>query len=63
MSSAFPAPGAPALRAMDGGRQVVYMNTFSRTLAPGLRLSFMVLPEELAGALSDDARGLHRTRL
>lgn len=33
---------------MDGGRQVVYMNTFSRTLAPGLRLSFMVLPEELA---------------
>ena len=40
--------GAPALRAMDGGRQVVYMNTFSRTLAPGLRLSFMVLPQELA---------------
>ena len=33
---------------MDGGRQVVYMNTFSRTLAPGLRLSFMVLPQELA---------------
>lgn len=34
VSSAFPARGAPALRAMDGGRQVVYMNTFSRTLAP-----------------------------
>mgnify|MGYP002580198292 CR=1 FL=1 len=44
----FSGAGAPALRAMDGGRQVVYMNTFSRTLAPGLRLSFMVLPEELA---------------
>ena len=38
---------APALRAMDGGGQVVYMNTFSRTLAPGLRLSFMALPEAL----------------
>ena len=25
------------------------MNTFSRTLAPGLRLSFMVLPEALIG--------------
>lgn len=44
----FSGAGAPALRAMDGGRQVVYMNTFSRTLAPGLRLSFMVLPQELA---------------
>ena len=44
----FSGAGAPALRAMDGGRQVVYMNTFSRTLAPGLRLSFMVLPGELA---------------
>lgn len=30
----FSGAGAPALRAMDGGRQVVYMNTFSRTLAP-----------------------------
>jgi len=44
----FSGAGAPALRAMDGGWQVVYMNTFSRTLAPGLRLSFMVLPQELA---------------
>ena len=44
----FSGAGEPALRAMDGGRQVVYMNTFSRTLAPGLRLSFMVLPQELA---------------
>lgn len=40
---------APALRAMDTSGQVVYMNTFSRTLAPGLRLSFMVLPEALIG--------------
>ncbi|MFR2151135.1 MAG: hypothetical protein ACLS7Z_11845 [Christensenellales bacterium] len=47
----FSGAGAPALRAMDGGRQVVYMNTFSRTLAPGLRLSFMVLPQA-GGALS-----------
>ncbi len=39
----------PALRAMDTGGQVIYMNTFSRTLAPGLRLSFMVLPEALIG--------------
>lgn len=43
----FSGANAPALRAMEGGSQVVYMNTFSRTLAPGLRLSFMVLPMEL----------------
>ena len=42
--------GVPALAAMDESGQVVYMNTFSRTLAPGLRLSFMVLPRQLAAA-------------
>lgn len=45
----FSGTGAPALMAMDGGEQVIYMNTFARTLAPGLRLSFMVLPPLLAG--------------
>ena len=42
--------GLPALAALDPGGQVVYMNTFSRTLAPGLRLGFMVLPEALVPA-------------
>ncbi|MBQ2835199.1 MAG: PLP-dependent aminotransferase family protein [Clostridia bacterium] len=45
----FQGVSAPALRAMDEGGQVIYMNTFARTLAPGLRLSFMVLPEALIG--------------
>ena len=45
----FAGTGAPALRAMEGGAQAVYMNTFARTLAPGLRLSFMALPPELTG--------------
>lgn len=44
----FSGTGAPALMALDGGAQVIYMNTFARTLAPGLRLSFMVLPPMLA---------------
>ncbi len=44
----FAGTGAPALAAMDGGGEVVYMNTFARTLAPGLRLSFMALPPLLA---------------
>ena len=48
--SEFCFSGSPAasLTAMDEGGHVIYMNTFSRTLAPGLRLSFMVLPPPLA---------------
>ena len=43
----FHGVGATALRALSDGEPVVYMNTFARTLAPGLRLSFMALPPEL----------------
>ena len=43
----FAGVSAPALRAMDDSGQVIYMNTFARTLAPGLRLSFMALPDAL----------------
>ncbi len=45
----FSGAAQPTLRALDGGEQVVYMNTFARTLAPGLRLSFMALPQALVG--------------
>ena len=43
----FSGTPAAALTAMDAGGHVVYLNTFSRTLAPGLRLGFMVLPAPL----------------
>lgn len=43
----FNGVSAPALRALDESGQVIYMNTFARTLASGLRLSFMVLPQAL----------------
>ncbi len=36
----------PALQAM-GGDRTVYISTFSRTLAPGIRVAYMALPEEL----------------
>lgn len=37
---------APPMRAADS--RVFYLNTFSRTLAPGLRISYMVLPPQLS---------------
>ena len=39
--------GAETLFALDGGRRVIYLNTFSKTIAPSLRIGYMVLPKEL----------------
>ena len=39
---------APALQGMGEGRRVVYMGTFSPTLFPAVRISYMVVPENMA---------------
>ena len=36
-----------AMYSMDAGERVIYMNTFSKTLAPSIRISYMVLPPAL----------------
>ena len=43
----FDAHPKPAMQAMDGGNRVIYMNTFSKSLAPSIRISYMVLPSGL----------------
>ena len=43
----FHAHPVPALLAMDHGGRVIYMNTFSKTLAPSIRISYMILPPDL----------------
>ncbi|MGI6033877.1 MAG: PLP-dependent aminotransferase family protein [Coriobacteriales bacterium] len=41
--------GAPApLFSQDDRQRTVYLNTFSKTLVPSLRISYMVLPDSLA---------------
>lgn len=37
----------PPMRAMDADGRVIYINTFSKTLAPSLRIAYMVLPSAL----------------
>jgi len=37
----------PALQGYDHGDHVIYIGTFSRSIAPGIRMSFLVLPEPL----------------
>lgn len=37
----------PTLMSCDTGGRVIYMNTFSRSMAPSMRISYMVLPPAL----------------
>lgn len=36
-----------SLYALGGGRSVIYINTFSKSLSPAMRIGYMILPEEL----------------
>ena len=48
----FAAHPMPTLQSLDSGR-VIYMNTFSKTLAPSIRISYMVLPMPLMEQLQE----------
>ncbi|MBQ2804188.1 MAG: PLP-dependent aminotransferase family protein [Lachnospiraceae bacterium] len=37
----------PSLQSMDSRHRVIYMNNFSKTMVPSIRVSYMVLPEKL----------------
>ncbi len=37
----------PSLQGMDTGGSVIYMGTFSRSLAPSIRVAYLVLPKKL----------------
>ena len=43
----FAAHPMPAMQTLDRQGRVIYMNTFSKTLAPSIRISYLVLPEGL----------------
>ena len=45
----------PSLFELTGGEHVVYSSSFSKTVAPGLRVGWLVLPPRLASALEDVA--------
>jgi GntR family transcriptional regulator/MocR family aminotransferase len=41
----------PTLHAMDGGRHVLYLSTFSKKLMPGLRIGWIAAPGDVAQRL------------
>jgi GntR family transcriptional regulator/MocR family aminotransferase len=41
----------PALQSLDRDERVVYVGTFSKTLAPGIRVGYIIAPPHLAPAL------------
>ena len=43
----FDAHPKPTMQSLDGQGRVIYMNTFSKSLAPSIRISYMVLPPAL----------------
>ncbi len=48
----FEGEKAPTLFSLNGGRNIIYLSTFSKTIAPGLRVAYAVATEEIAGKLA-----------
>ncbi|WP_304683412.1 PLP-dependent aminotransferase family protein [Ileibacterium valens] len=48
-------PPLPTLYSLDHNHQVIYMNTFSKSLSPSLRAGYMVLPEHLLDLYEEKA--------
>jgi DNA-binding transcriptional MocR family regulator len=49
----------PSLRELEGGRLVAHTSSFSKTVAPGLRTGYFVLPEDEARAFEERATGTY----
>jgi DNA-binding transcriptional MocR family regulator len=47
----FEGDALPTLFELDGGERVVYSSSFSKTIAPGLRVGYFVLPQALDAEL------------
>ena len=49
----------PTLYELDGGERVMTLSSFTKTVAPGLRIGYVVAPEELAAAVGKHAENTY----
>ena len=58
-ASEFFIPGNPiqSLYGLDGGERVVYVNTFSKSLSPAMRIGYMIIPESLIYIYKEKTKG------
>ena len=52
----YTGPAPPSLKSLDRGDRVLFAGSFSKTLFPGLRLGYLVVPDALAEAMTRAAR-------
>ena len=48
----FEGEALPTLHELDGGDNVIHSSSFTKTVAPGIRTGYLVLPERLVGPLA-----------
>jgi GntR family transcriptional regulator/MocR family aminotransferase len=52
----------PALKSLDSGDRVLYVGTFSKTMFPGLRIGYLVVPGSMLGLFKNHVRRLEGGR-
>jgi 2-aminoadipate transaminase len=57
----FEGSATPTLHELDGGERVIYSSSFSKTVAPGVRVGYLVLPERLAAPVEAVAASTYIT--
>ena len=56
----YTGPTPPSLKSLDRGERVVFAGSFSKTLFPGLRLGYLVVPDVLLETMTRAARLITR---
>jgi len=50
----------PSLQGQDNAGRVIYLGTFSKTVYPGIRVAFVVVPQPLAAVFADASADFYR---
>jgi 2-aminoadipate transaminase len=57
----FDGEALPTLFELEGGQNVLYSSSFSKIVAPGVRVGYFVLPPDVAAALESVAQNIYLT--